>query len=274
MDIIQCQRFRRMPHQRFDEIVTTGAGNEFRSRGQRQFYPFARRDIGNHAIQPAHPAQAIECGLAALVHPAQSAVGMHNAVLDAEGGVAGDRLPDREFHQFAVRRINDAAVAAHLVGDEIRNRIAAQFQDVIAHEMDGPVRIHLAAIHHARNALHQAGIAGFVFAQPALRFERLKSAEQNIACRAQQRLVVLIPGHAGAATADVDKTDQTTAGIDRHAQHRLDPAGQALAQIGHGIRRVVAQFGLTGELEYLAMPQAADGLAKVVFGQRLEMLLQ
>ena len=165
----------------------------------------ARRDVEDRAVQPP-PAVAGIAGLAAVEHPPDVALAVHDPVLDRVRPSRVDPLAHRALNQPAVVGMDDTGEAPHPARDEIRRRVTGDLLDLAAEPLHRPIRVTRTAIDDARNVGHQ---------------------------RAQQHLAGTQPRRPQAA-AD---TRGQHLGLERDPHHVIGAGVQRRTQLGGGLER-------------------------------------
>ena len=92
---------------------------------------------------------------AALEHPADGAVAVHEPVLERERPAGGDRLHDALGDVLAVVGMLEACERAHRVVDEVARGVADDLLDLVAQPLHRPVAVAQAAVDGARDAVDE-----------------------------------------------------------------------------------------------------------------------
>src|SRR5215212_8974979 len=113
-------------------------------------------DVEDGAVYPEQLPRSGEHAATPLVHPADPAVRVQDAVLEEVGLPALHRAPHRRLVLRKVLRMYDASVPAYAGGDEIRGGVARDLLDAIADELHDRFSLaHDAAEHGPGDVRHQ-----------------------------------------------------------------------------------------------------------------------
>ena len=110
--------------------------------------------VEDHPVQPQVLAAIAEDRTTPLAHPARAAIGVNHSVLERVGRASLQGPVDLFDHVRSVVRMDDRAVPADGVADEVGRVIAADRRDVLAHELNRPVRVACAPVHGTRDVGH------------------------------------------------------------------------------------------------------------------------
>ena len=113
-------------------------------------------DVEDHPVQPQVLATLAEDCTTSLAHPARTAIGVDHSVLERVGRARLQSPVDLLDHVRPVVRMDDRAVSADGVADEVGRGIAADRRDVLAHELNRPIRVACAPVHRTGDVRHNS----------------------------------------------------------------------------------------------------------------------